>query len=809
MSTKKIEFERLFSEKFSKIKPSTRHRAWTNFWSMFGNQKDTFYRRSVYKLDNASPKGPSNIIGFPVILLRQIVTEGALLFVRGLKLIPRFCSYCAKTYRRKFRGEAMTDADRYGVRENDKRDKKDLYQYKTFVDLINFLVYSGFDFEKCTSGSQSNAEFLFKNVFEPYRKRQEKTFLFECDRLEIIISQAYGISKAYGRKKSTIKSYLEEGTHLAKILDQCKNEAERAKCAYDLKLARNKLTNIKAEHSRELDALLDKINYALIDYHGLDTALILKSTLDGEPYELVPIKKGADTINEACLKYLKRRKLRLQCIMVAYYCSLALGFGECLVPGVGMFRYLMNAGVANKVILGISLVNLPLAVAIFAAVCGFYTNKILVEKDIVEVGYLIFSGKIFIDKDGQKVTGLKKFVLCLFGSLSFFTGLCYSALAATRLYTIIFAFLCSAGIHVASAYLLAACFLIFPIGPFIGMSCFLAVSIITFIRDKKWNGIGTFFKLTFVDPPWKAMSKTECAIQVLECSFTIIKALAVVSIVIIVALAGLVLFQKSIMEAVKDIFSSESYSGLMKGIGASRADAVTLSYVATGANITSTSILGVDKLAKWASNMTFRACVSAIPKLPIFFIELIVSILTLRLFRAPFGLTGKFDHKIDKFFHGSIYEKPTSPPTEDTAHGKSSADIKTALEDERTRATIACAANGGGQGATSANQGAVAVDSKLHIGHPAATIVTLACATIFSTGPNKQAAERATKSKYMATTGGETELVVEKGIYQHIDDKVFGFFKHFHCVGLTLAEKHGHSQPAPVEEWDSLASAGF
>jgi len=212
---------------------------------------------------------------------------------------------------------------------------------------------------------------------------------------------------------------------------------------------------------------------------------------------------------------------------IAFIVALLVGLGEAIIPSLAM-----SAVCANPVIL---------ALVFFS---GFYANYNLVKKDTYDTINQLWSGKLFLDEQGEPVSLEREIAMIGFGFFSIFSGACYGALSATSCAQSMLAVL--SGVLPAAAVGV----LVTPImiATAIGLGAMFFVAIASLIKEDPQSGIKKYCREKVIGPllAWKDMSRRERALCLVGLSFRVIKVIVGLCLAVAITIASFGLFSKDI-----------------------------------------------------------------------------------------------------------------------------------------------------------------------------------------------------------------------------------------------------------------------
>jgi hypothetical protein len=239
---------------------------------------------------------------------------------------------------------------------------------------------------------------------------------------------------------------------------------------------------------------------------------------------------------------------------IAWWSALLIGFGEGLVAVAGMAIFPW----------------FPFwAALLFVGTAGWLCNFFLFKNDTIDVLNEVTltrklaqdqdkdATRISLDKNNQPISLPKKIAIGIFGSLSIATGFVCGALSlfsCQSAFINLFSFLGTTG-----SYAIAA---LPAIATAIGTACIFFKVISDFIKNERWNDIGTFFKTAFY-APLSVMTRWERARHILwQCPIELLKLAFALTIAVVVSIASFGMFYQQGLNLMSKITGFAAASSL-------------------------------------------------------------------------------------------------------------------------------------------------------------------------------------------------------------------------------------------------------
>jgi len=314
------------------------------------------------------------------------------------------------------------------------------------------------------------------------------------------------------------------------------------------------LKQIRAEKLQVLEGLqhqtkeLKKCMQHFSQQLGLGSFIQNKVNLDGSidarPYEVT--EKPVALTPEKAEKKRKDRRTKGSNRWFATLASLVIGFGEGLVAAVAIAAMFPAVPFV-----------LPLLVA---GLAGWWCNYFLMRSDTINMlGQFTLTGetndgkpmlKFFIDKDGNEVTGWRKWLGWAFAGSAAATGIVYGCLSFLSVKAAFLAL--GAGVGLAAT---VACFP--AVATAIGLACILGVVICNFVKNDGWNTALNYFKNTYGNRPWKEMNGWDRAGWAGHVLFSATKLALALGINIVVTVASFGMLHDKSIEVMNGILNAK------------------------------------------------------------------------------------------------------------------------------------------------------------------------------------------------------------------------------------------------------------
>lgn len=372
--------------------------------------------------------------------------------------------------------------------------------------------------------------------------------IFQCVERDYFeeLKEGYQISRAAFKKNTNLSeadldeyeniTYKDE-KEIEGIVSKLKNTNEKLAC--DFLIIREQMQKCKLKINYQLKGLKKDINHVIQDM-GIGSRIIKSADREKQPYKsCYEIKDKGECEGKFVSEDKKNnRKIKAQNKFIGKWAALLVGLGEGLVATAGIVVLIPSAPFF------ITFMTVGLA--------GWYCNfflfrddteatlrdlrimKVIKDKDgkeiIDETGKQKKALSLFVASDGQKISGVKLVLSVIFGLGSFGTGLVYGSLSFL---SVLAALPASLGVF---ASVLAA----FPAAATaIGITSILYRVITNFIKNDKWKDVVKYFNNTFLNRPWKKMTKREWAEYAFHVMFNILKLSIGLSVNVVITVVSL------------------------------------------------------------------------------------------------------------------------------------------------------------------------------------------------------------------------------------------------------------------------------